>query len=82
MLRRLARVAMMEAADQRRLDDPALIEARHRSGLRGVLAQGKVCSGTVVIEEVVAQQATQVGLVEHDHVIEALRRKVPMRRST
>jgi hypothetical protein len=38
----------VEAADHRRLDDLALIEALHRSGLWGVLAQGKVCSGAVV----------------------------------
>ena len=63
---------MMEAADHGRLDDPALIEALHRSGLRGVLVQGEVCSGAVVVDEVVAQQATQVGRVEHHHVVEAL----------
>jgi hypothetical protein len=50
-----AAVPVMEPADQRRLDDPALIEALHRSGLRGVLVQGEVCSGAVVVEEVVAQ---------------------------
>ena len=63
---------MMEPADHGRLDDPALIDALHCSGLRGVLVEGKVCSGTVVVDEVVAQQATQVGLVEDDDVIEAL----------
>jgi hypothetical protein len=63
---------MMKAADQGRLDDPALIAALHESGLRGVLVEGKVGSGTVVVDEVVAQQATQVGRVEDDDVIEAL----------
>ena len=63
---------MMKATDQGRLDDPALIAVLHRSGLRGVLVEGKVCSGTVVVDEVVAQQATQMGLVEDDDVIEAL----------
>ena len=63
---------MMEAADHGRLDDPALVEALHRSGLRGVLLQGEVGSGTVVVDEVVAQQATQVGLVQHHDVVEAL----------
>jgi hypothetical protein len=47
---------MMEAADQGRLDDPALIEALHRSGLWGVLVQGEVCSGAVVVEEVCVQR--------------------------
>jgi hypothetical protein len=45
----------MEPADQRRLDDPALIEPLHRSALRDVLVQGEVCSGAVVVEDVVAQ---------------------------
>jgi hypothetical protein len=62
----------MEAADHGCLDDPALIAALHRSGLWGVLGEGEVCSGTVVVDEVVAQQATQVGRVEHHDVIEAL----------
>ena len=67
-----AAVPMMEAADHGRLDDPALIGTLHRSGLRGVLVEGEVCSGAVVVDEVVAQQATQVGLVQDDDVIEAL----------
>ena len=65
-------VPVMEPADQGCLDDPALIEALHRSGLWGVLVQGEVCSGAVVVDEVVAQQATQVGRVEHDQMIKAL----------
>jgi hypothetical protein len=65
-------VPVMEPADQRCLDDPALIEALHRSGFWGVLVQGDVCSGAVVVDEIVAQQATQVGRVEHDQMIKAL----------
>jgi hypothetical protein len=60
-LRRLPRVAMMEAADHRGLDDPAFVKALHRSWLRGVLLHGQVCSGPVVVDEVLAQQATQMG---------------------
>jgi hypothetical protein len=39
---------MMEAADHRRLDDPAFVRALHRSWLRGVLRQGEVGAGPVV----------------------------------
>ena len=63
---------MMEAADHGRLDDPALVQALYRSGFRGVLVQGEVGSGTVVVDEITAQQATQVRLVEYDHVVETL----------
>ena len=69
-LRRLACVAMMEAADHGCRDDPAL--ALHRSWLRGVLVQGEVRSATVVVGEVVAQQVTQMGFVQHHHVVETL----------
>ena len=71
-LRRLPAVAMMEAAGHGRLDDLAFVKALHRSWLRGVLRQGKVGPGTVVVEEVVTQQAAQMGFVQHHDVVEAL----------
>jgi hypothetical protein len=49
----------------------------HRSGLRGVLVEGEVCSGVVVIEEVVTEQATQMILVQDDDVIEAVAAQGP-----
>ena len=63
---------MMEAADHRRLDDAAFVESLHRSWLRGVLLQGEVGAGPVVVAEVRAQQAAQMGFVQHHHVVEAL----------
>src|SRR5262245_55506481 len=75
MLRRLACVAMMEPADHGCLDDPALVEVLHESPLRGVLVEGEVRSGTVVVDEVVAQQATEMGVIQHHHVVEALAAK-------
>ena len=72
ILRRLACVPMMQASDHGYLDDAALVGVLHRSGLRCVLVQGEVCSGTVVVEEIVAQQATQVGVVQHHDVVETL----------
>jgi hypothetical protein len=42
---------MMEAAGHGRLDDPAVVKVLHRSWLRGVLRQGEVCSGPVVVDE-------------------------------
>jgi hypothetical protein len=58
VLRRLARVPMMQASDHGCLNDPALVEALHRSRVRGVLVQREVCSGAVIVDEVLAQQAT------------------------
>jgi hypothetical protein len=43
---------MMEASDHGGLDDPAVVKALHRSWLRGVLLQGEVCAGPVVVDEV------------------------------
>ena len=63
---------MMEAADHRRLDDSAFVESLHRSWLRGVLLQGEVGAGPVVVDEVRAQQAAQMGFVQHHNVVEAL----------
>jgi hypothetical protein len=40
---------MMEPADHGRLDNPALVEVVHESRLRGVLVEGEVRSGTVVV---------------------------------
>ena len=62
----------MQASDHGYLDDTALAGALHRSGLRCVLVQSEVCSGTVVVEEILAQQPTQVGVVQHHDVVEAL----------
>jgi hypothetical protein len=63
---------MMEAADHRRLDDSAFVRVLHRSWLRGVLLQGEVGAGPVVVDEVPAQQATQMGFVQHHDVVETL----------
>jgi hypothetical protein len=63
---------MMEGSDHRRFDDSASVRALHRSWLRGVLLKGEVCAGPVVIDEVPAQQATQMGFVQHHDVVEAL----------
>jgi hypothetical protein len=48
----------MEAADHGRLDDPAVLEALDQSWLRRVLVQREVSSGAVIVDEVLAQQAT------------------------
>jgi hypothetical protein len=72
ILRRQPAVAMMEAADKGRLNDSAQVRTVYRSRFRGVLVQGEVRPDAVVVGKVVSQQPTQVGLVEHDHMVEAL----------
>ena len=62
---------MMETADHGRLNDPALVEALHRSRVRGVLGEGEVGPGTVVVGEVRAQQAVEVGFVQRHEVSSA-----------
>jgi hypothetical protein len=63
---------MMEAAGHGRLDDLAFVKALYPSWLRGILLQGEVGPGTVVVEEVVTQQAAQMRFVQHHNVVEAL----------
>jgi hypothetical protein len=63
---------MMEAAGHGRLDDSAFVKALHPSWLRGVLRQGEVCAGPVVVDDILAQQAAQMGFVQHHDVVEAL----------
>ena len=46
---------MMQASDHGYLDDAALVGVLHRSGLRCVLVQGEACSGTLVVEELMAE---------------------------
>ena len=62
----------MEAADHRRLDETTPAGILHRSWLWGVLRQSEMGPGTVIVEEVVTAQATQMGFVQHHDVIEAL----------
>jgi hypothetical protein len=67
----------MQASDHGYLDDSALVGVLHRSGLRSVLLQREVRSPTVVVGEVVSQQATQVRVVPHHDVVEALAAQGP-----
>src|SRR5262249_11050505 len=76
-LRGSARVAMMEAADHGRRDDLAPVGRHRPSGLRGVLVEGQMSPGPVVVGEIRVQHVAQVGVVEHHHVIEALAAQGP-----
>jgi hypothetical protein len=73
---------MMQASDHGHLDDSTLVGALHRSRLRCVLLQGKVSPATVVVGEVVSQQATQVRFVQDHDVVEALAAQGPNEAST
>jgi hypothetical protein len=82
ILRSPPRVLMMQASDHGHLDDSTLVGALHRSRLRCVLLQGKVSPATVVVGEVVSQQATQVRFVQDHDVVEALAAQGPNEAST
>jgi hypothetical protein len=66
------RVPMMETSDHGCLDDPAQVGTLHRSSLWRILLQGKVSRATLVVGEVVSQQVTQMGFVQHHDVVEIL----------
>jgi hypothetical protein len=56
---------------------PAVVGVVHESRLRGVLVEGEVRAGPVVVDEVPAQQATQMGFVPYHDVVEALAAQGP-----
>ena len=53
---------MMETADHGCLDDPTPVGTLHRSRLRGVLVEGQVSPGPVIVGEIRVQHATQMGV--------------------
>ena len=73
---------MMEAAGHGRLDDLAFVKTLHPSWLRGVLRQGEVGAGPVVVDAVLAQQAPQMVSFSTTTWSRHSRRRVPMSRST
>jgi len=68
---------MMETADHGCLDDPTPVGTLHRSRLRGVRVEGQVSPGPVIVGEIRVRHATQMGVVQHHHVVEALAAQGP-----
>src|SRR5947209_20633038 len=67
-----ARVAVVQPPDLRNGDYPTPLRRLHDARARGVIAQGAVGPCVVVVIEVAGQDALEVGLVDHDHVIQTL----------
>ena len=65
-------VAMMQTADLWKRHDLSGAAGLNRSPLRGVLAQRKMGSGSVVVIQVRNKDLPQVAFIENDDVIEAL----------
>jgi hypothetical protein len=63
---------MMQAADHREGDDLPLIGGLSPAGFGGVLVEREVCPGSVIVLEVLAQDASQVLLAKNDDVVEAV----------
>ena len=63
---------MMEAAGHGRLDDLAFAKTLHPSWLRGVLLQGEVGAGPVVVRCGTRAAGAADGFLQHHHVVEAL----------
>ena len=61
---------MMEATQQGQGDDVALFGWFHGTRFRSVLVQRSVRAVLMIIVEVVRESAPQMGLVEHDHVMQ------------
>ena len=68
---------MMQPADHREGDDLASIDGLALAVFRGVLAEREVGPRSVIVLEVVPQDAPQVLLSDHDDVVEAVPPKGP-----
>jgi hypothetical protein len=73
---------MMQSADVRDFDDRAAPRRLFRPRCRCVLVKGEVGSPLVVVDEVLMDVVAQRTLVPYDDVVEALRRREPITRST
>ena len=65
-------VPMVEPADHADLDDAPLVRRFNRSRLRRVFSQRKVRPEAVVVRDVTPNKPTQMVLVQHYDVIEAV----------
>src|SRR5262245_42901493 len=71
-LRGAAEVAVVQAADFRKLHDPARLGARDGSKVGCVLVEREMGARLMVIGEVPGQDSTQVSFAEDKNVVEAL----------
>jgi hypothetical protein len=71
-LRRLANVAMVQAAAFGKLHDPPRRGELDRPAVGCVLVQREMGTCLVVVGEIAVQDAAEVSLAEHEHVIQAL----------
>ena len=62
----------MQSSDLANRNDPALFGRLDRAGPGRVAIQGKMSPGFVIIAEVIGKNPIQMGLVEHDGVVEAV----------
>jgi hypothetical protein len=60
---------VVESADLRHRHDIAVLGWLDNAWLRRVLLESEVCARGVVVAEVTAKTATQVSLVQNDHLI-------------
>jgi hypothetical protein len=70
-LRGLPLVAVMTAADFRNRDDRCGGRCRDGSGIWRVLLEPEMCATPMIVAAVDREDASQMCLVEHDHVIQA-----------
>jgi hypothetical protein len=69
----------MQPADHRKGDHLPSIGGLALAWFRGVLAEREVDSGSVIVIEVLAKDASQVLLPDHDDVVEAVPPQYAMR---
>jgi hypothetical protein len=63
---------MMQATNFGKLDDGAGLRPLDGPPVRRILLEREVSPGTVIVREVAGEDAAQVRLTQHDHMVQAL----------
>lgn len=64
---------MVQAADLRNRDEVAFSQSLFPPGRGGVLLEGEVSAGSVIVEQVVGQHPAQMPLPKDDHLVQPRR---------
>ena len=63
---------MVKTPDFWELDHRAIVHSLYSTGLRGILVQSQMCLGLMIVAQEAADYVSEMGLAEHDNMVEAI----------